>query len=508
MDRREFLKLAGALTASYVGSRALPKRISTGLTPAGMKKNVLIFVFDALTSRQMNLYGYERSNTSFFNKLAQKALVYHNHYATGNFTVPGTASLLTGTLPWTHRGYHAFGTPLERFQQQNLFSLFNRTHHTIAASQNNLVTILLEEFRQHIEMIVPKPEISLSGRLLSNRIHRGNLVTLWGELVIRDSDNPLNSSLFFSLFDRQDFMKDLEARSKEYAQLYPYGIPITNGGYTYTLDYVFRKIENRLNIQPSPYFGYFHLWPPHEPYRPSAVQVGQYLDAKQLPTKPLHPLGTDLPPDVLSQLHDQYDEFIAYLDVEFEKFFYRLEASGALENTILILTSDHGQIFERGVHGHETPLLYESLLKIPLLVLTPGQYQRSDIYTPTSAVDILPTLASMNGLEIPEWTEGKILPGFTMEQSDGERNIIAIEAKENSKFANLTIGTVSVRKGSYKFIYYMGYENYSDRWELYNLDNDPEELDDISTISPGLVKDLRQIILDEISASNARFRQI
>ena len=505
IDRREFLKLSGSLVASYLGSQILHTDTHPSIFHANDTKNVLIFVFDALPSRQMSLYGYDRSTTPFFKKLAGQALVYHNHYATGNFTVPGTTSLLTGTLPWTHRGYHAFGVPLKRFKQENLFSVFQPTHNTFAASQNSLANILLEDFQDHIDELVPKLEISLNGSLLSSSGHNDDLISKWGELVIRDSDNPLNSSLFFSLFDRQKFMNDLEAYSNQYADRFPYGIPISNSGYTYTLEDVFTKLETKLKAQKPPYLGYIHLWPPHEPYRPSIIQAGRYLDGMKFPEKPLHPLGTDLSPRALEENHTKYDEFIAYLDAEFERFMTRLKASGTLDNTIVILTSDHGQLFERGVHGHETPLLYESLLKIPLLILQPGQTARTDIYSPTSAIDLLPTLASLCGIVPPAWAEGEILPGVEPATQARNRTIFAIEAKENSKFANFSICTIALREGAYKFIYYQGYKNYSDRWELYNLENDPEEMEDLSAVYPQLAKDFREIIINEVETSNQRY---
>ncbi len=78
----------------------------------------------------------------------------------------------------------------------------------------------------------------------------------------------------------------------------------------------------------------------------------------------------------------------------------------------MIFSSDHGEMFERGTHGHSTPLLYEPVIRVPLLISSPGQLERKDIHTLTSNVDILPTLAHISGLPVPDWAEGEVLPGL------------------------------------------------------------------------------------------------
>ncbi len=78
----------------------------------------------------------------------------------------------------------------------------------------------------------------------------------------------------------------------------------------------------------------------------------------------------------------------------------------------MIVTSDHGELFERGELGHATALMYAPVTHIPLLISAPKQQARSDFHSVTSNVDLLPTLLNIAGKEIPEWVEGKILPGF------------------------------------------------------------------------------------------------
>jgi len=80
-NRRDFLKLAGALPLGLFTSK-LDKHFSL----QSDKKNVVIVVFDAFSAYNMSLYGYPRETTPNITRLAERATVYHNHYATSNFT--------------------------------------------------------------------------------------------------------------------------------------------------------------------------------------------------------------------------------------------------------------------------------------------------------------------------------------------------------------------------------------------------------------------------------------
>ena len=91
--RRDFLKLASLLPVSYFVSPLL--RLTQGKTQV-THPNIIILVFDAWSAQNISLYGYPRKTTPNLDRFAEKATVYHNHFTGGTFTVPGTASLLTG----------------------------------------------------------------------------------------------------------------------------------------------------------------------------------------------------------------------------------------------------------------------------------------------------------------------------------------------------------------------------------------------------------------------------
>jgi arylsulfatase A-like enzyme len=195
-----------------------------------------------------------------------------------------------------------------------------------------------------------------------------------------------------------------------------------------------------------------------------------------------------------------FDEFILYADAEFHRFYKSLEASGALKNSWVILTSDHGEMFERGVQGHMTELLYEPLVRIPLVIFEPGQQPRKDIYSRTSSVDVIPTLLKITGQDIPEWCEGEVLPPYRDSEPDPARSIFALEAKHNVQDRSITNGTGMIVKEQYKLIHYTGFKSFDEgesKYELFDLENDPEEINNIAKANLNKTYEL----IDELRAT-------
>jgi arylsulfatase len=209
--------------------------------------------------------------------------------------------------------------------------------------------------------------------------------------------------------------------------------------------------------------------------------------------------------EFLNEQRRFYDEYIAFVDAEFGRFVDFLDRSGVLEDTYFIVTSDHGQLFEREIHGHVTSTLYEPLIHIPLLISKPGQKEREDVLTPTSSVDLLPTLAHIAGKPFPDWCEGQILPTFHQTNPESGRSIYTVEAKMNPKSTSLKVGTVSIMKDRYKLVHYFGYEAKKDDYEFYDLENDPEELEDLYPSRGKLATELKAELLAKLYDVNRAF---
>jgi choline-sulfatase len=174
----------------------------------------------------------------------------------------------------------------------------------------------------------------------------------------------------------------------------------------------------------------------------------------------------------------------------------------------VIVTSDHGELFERGELGHATALMYAPVTHIPLLISAPGQTTRSDFHSVTSNVDLLPTILHNTGKEIPQWVEGKLLPGFDgAEHAEADRSIFPVMAKDNAAFQSITHATFAMIKGPYELLFYTGYRGHTDRFELYHLQEDPDELQDLFSKDITTAAQMKDELLEAIHAANRNFQK-
>jgi len=507
ITRRDFLKLAGVLPVSVAAPRFL-NSLDTWNTAQSQPQNMVVIVFDAWSAYHLSLYGYQRDTTPNIARLAERAVVYHNHYAGGNYTTPGTASLLTGTHPWSHRAFQPGGQVAEAFVQKNVFAAFEN-YYRLTYSHNLWANILLRQFKNDLENYIPKGKYFLAEReSQTNQVPYLSRDKIIQTLFSNDQDIAQVSwarameskpegyaySLFLSPLYQKYRNWVYESQLAEIKALFPRGIPRDDYD-EFVLEEAIDGIGNVLTTTPQPFMGYFHFWPPHAPYNTHRDFIRRfYQDGYELPEKPLDLFG-----DKSTKTYNdtEYDEYILYVDREFGRFYDHLEKNHLLENTVLVLTSDHGELFERGIEGHRTPVLYEPVVRVPLLIFEPGRDSRTDVYANTSAVDVLPTLLYLTGQKAADWTEGRMLPPYAPDEQD--RMIYVVHAEKSEQFGPLTIATLAMVKGDYKLTYFFGYKELSpggERIELYNLKTDPDELNNLYEVE----KELAQELLAELKA--------
>lgn len=500
-SRRDFLKLAGLASGAVAMSQFVPQ----SLRRQSDAPNVIILVFDAMSARNLSLYGYKRETTPNLQKFAERSNVYHNHHAGGNFTTPGTASLLTGTYPWTHRAFNIAGEVERDHVEHNIFTAFGDKYHRLAFSQNLLANYFFGQFANDIETILPASSFSLIEQVTGEAFKKDlpSAFRSFDNFLFQDGTPP--ASLVFGLADRI-LLRSKEARTN--SDDYRNGLPRAGDHpIFFQLKDVFNGVDEtvtELNAG-GPYLAYLHLWAPHAPYKPSKEFDKLFQDNFHPVRKPDHRFGDHVQYYKLNGRRQNYDEFIANVDSEFGRVIDMLEKRGMLDNSYVVVVSDHGESLERGVDGHVTKLLYEPLTHIPLLISAPGQQTRQDIYAPTNNVDILPTLLHLTGHPVPDWTEGTLLPSLGGTE-DMERSLFTVEAKGNIAYAPLTRTTVAMIKGNYKMIYYTGYEA-KPSFELYDLAEDYEELNDIFPGQPSFARALKDELLEKLDSANAKYRK-
>lgn len=480
ISRRDFLKLAGLglATAAGLGQAAKLRTLASPFSSqaTALRPNILILVFDSLSALHLPVYGYQRNTTPNMARFANRSLVYHHHYSSGSFTSPGTASILTGVYPWQHRALHMHGTVLDEFADKNLFSLTPSEYYKAGYSHNLLAVSLMAQFKKHIHLLKPTRDLSLMDPQLADRLFSKDAnVAYWSEqLALRGNGDDPPTALFGGLIYQASRWLQKRIATRPIQADFPLGVPNLNDIY-FILEDAADWIIEEVSAMPQPYLSYFHVLPPHEPYFPHKDFVGVFADHYKPLVKPESFFTQNFSSSDLHRAQREYDEYLAYADHEFGRILDALEEQGVFDNTVVILTSDHGQLFERGIHGHVTPVLYEALIHIPLIISVPGLAKRQDIQTTTGNVDLLPTILSLTGQPIPDWIEGQVLPGLGGAEND-QRIVYNMDAKSSPKVGPLSSMTVSIHRGSDKLVYYQRYRNYSDGNELFNLKNDPDEL--------------------------------
>lgn len=505
ISRRDFIRLGwSALQTAFVSS------IVSGSGQADERRfvsqpNIVVLICDAMSAHNLSLYAYPRKTTPNLEKWAERAFVYHNHYANGNYTTPGTSSLLTGLNPWTHRAVNQSAIVKKGLSLHNIFHLLGNDYFKMAYTQNYWANYLLDQFVADIDSLLPFSEFGLTDGNIANLKFNNDLPTFHRaiEKMLYYGNSLFLSFLSGLYYERQTSTKQIRN--------YPIGLP-TASIYrnTFTMEDLFNGIREtiiELDKQQPLFFSYFHIFPPHQPYKPNKFFYGMFDNDgyKPVPKKD-HPLARGISGEGQNEELNNYDAFIANLDLEIGRLLESLEDQGILDRTYFIIASDHGEIFERGMKGHGSALLYEPLIRTPLLILPPGNQTRRDFTNLTSNIDLLPTLLNIAGQSIPDTCEGKLLPGLGGVE-DPQRNVFAMDAVKSSAHKPFEIASYAMIKGKYKLIHYEGYPNkYHDYDEFYDLETDPEEMQNKFS-KPRLAetaKEMKRELLDAIQSANEK----
>lgn len=474
--RRDFLKFSGVFPLSFAAPEFL-KRIDL----QQRQQNVIVIVLDALSAYNISLYGYQRETMPNLARLAKQAVVYHNHYANSNFTTPGTASLLTGVAPWTHRAFKGNSKVISPFDKKNFFSAF-QNYYSIAFTHNGWAYTLLKQFRKELDELIPSKDLFLKSynNFVPSLFENDNDIASVSWIRAMQAERGIFAySLFLSRLYKWLQQRNLEKQMVQF----PRGLPTAGANFDFLLEDAIDYIGEGVSAVHQPFVGYFHFLPPHSPYNTSVDFYNAFKgDNFATVDKPIDIFAKEMSQSVVDQRRAEYDEFLLYCDKHFARLYNHLEMSGLLENTWIVLTSDHGELFERGIIGHTTEVLYEPVLRVPLVIFEPGRTEGMDIHIPTSSIDVLPTMLQVTGNAIPGWIEGNILPPYTTTALDYDRSIVAVRAKNNEQDAPLTQASTMMLKDSFKLHYYFGYPEISSEGmvKLFDLKSDPEELNDIS----------------------------
>lgn len=506
ISRRDFLKLSGLLPLG-LASPWLASTLSRLQASPGNGQNILLVVFDALSARNVSFLGYERNTMPKLHRLAKRAVVYHNHFAAGNFTSSGTASLLTGVYPWTHRAIQFRSRLSPRLNRRTFFTAFG-DNYRFAYTHNPWAYIVLRPLGPQIDDLVPVEQLYLADttgfikNLLSNDQDIGEVA--W----TRGTSLEVDGSAYSLLLSHPITAMEDAASPPGLRARFPRGLPGYGATSTFVIERAVDWLGDKLASTPQPFFGYFHLLPPHAPYRTRNDFVDRFKDdGYEPPQKPLDLFSLGEVPDEALRRRS-YDEYLLYVDAEFSRLYARLESMGLLENTWLVFTSDHGEIFERGLKEHGTPTLYQPEIRVPLVIFEPGRSLGTEIHVPTSAVDVLPTLEHLSGRKVSSWTEGVVLPPYGDARTNDDLGVYTLMAAHNDPTRPIHVATAMIVKGGYKLHYYTGYDELggADLVKLFDLEADPEELSDVASLHRETAAEFLGELKGKIADADEAFR--
>jgi Tfp pilus assembly protein PilF len=202
-------------------------------------------------------------------------------------------------------------------------------------------------------------------------------------------------------------------------------------------------------------FVWIHLYDPHDPYEPPAPYAAQYAK-------------------------DPYSGEIAYADAQIAKLLSLLKRQGRYQNAAIILLADHGEGL--GEHGENTHgiFLYDSTLRIPLVVKLPKNDRAgAAVADQVSTIDVFPTIMELAGAATPSSLEGRSLLASARPKS----RVVISETDYPLRFGWAPIKSARTVGGKYID---------APRPEYYELSNDPGEKENIYTPWNAEVQSLRE----------------
>ncbi len=152
------------------------------------------------------------------------------------------------------------------------------------------------------------------------------------------------------------------------------------------------------------HFLFMHLLDPHWPYLPPREFIERFGPRPRDISDLQDLIARSKPPPSDRETHEiiqLYDGEIAYTDQELGRFFAELKMLGLYEDSMIIVTADHGEAFYEHGHWQHSQTLYDEVVRIPLIVKWPGGSAGSRVASLVSQVDIFPSLLEAAGIEPP-----------------------------------------------------------------------------------------------------------
>lgn len=257
-------------------------------------------------------------------------------------------------------------------------------------------------------------------------------------------------------------------------------------------------VSNWIRESSRPFFAWAHFMDIHWPYHlEESLRTAEDISQAWRDMGHLHRVnwnGAAINAAQRTHYLELYKRAVQYTDGQIGRLLESLDREGLMDDTVIILISDHGEEFlERGRWGHFETNLYDEILHIPFILHHP-RFGRGRVVTrQVRTLDIMPTILELGGCELPDGMEGmSLVPWLRGEEAESLESI--------SEMWRVSRHIVAIRDGFFKYIWD---SQHPDREELYNLLEDPGERQNVAADYPELTRHFREKLEDHLRRAAA-----
>lgn len=407
--------------------------------------NVILISLDTLRADRLGCYGYEKNTSPAIDRFAEKALLFENSFSNASWTLPSHMSLMTSMYPKQH-GVRDQDSRLSRDKKTLAEALRDEGYRTAAFTAGYLVSAVFgfdRGFEVYMEEYNTKKENPDHGWRLK---HVAKNLMFWLE---ENKDEKF--FLFVHCYDTHEpFIA--HTYMEKFEEDYDGRLDFLNNRAAFNASPEYKKYKEYVE-------GYFNI---NIFYR-EIINKGR-IEMRE--------------PDI-GHIRALYDNEVRYVDYYFGKLMDELTSMGLMDNTVIIVWSDHGQeLLERGRIQHGGSL-HDEIIGVPLIVYIPGM-DGGRTAALAQGIDIAPTILDILGIQSP--------PGFMgvplLSTKRGNNPFVAAQQKRVN----------ALRTGEYKLLVH---NKTKDVW-LFDLGKDPGEMNNIAAGHPELVNDLKAALFNEL----------
>jgi len=462
--------------------------------------NLIIIMIDSLRADHLGCYGNKEVKTPNIDEFSKYSVLFEHFYPEGLPTVQVRRAIFTGryTFPWRdYRPSKDMDIIIPGWQPLKEDDITISEILSGEGYYSALITDTLHLF---------KPGMNYHRYFGVFRFIRGQTFDKYGSLV--DSDQTIDKYIKPSM--RQTDAEDTVTNKIKGLKQYLANTTDRRVEEDYFAPRVFREGMRWLeeNRGKDKLFLWLDVFDPHEPWDPPKHYTDMY-DPDYKGKEIIWPKGGDssyLTVEELNHIKALYKGEVTMVDKWFGYFIDKVIDLGMWSNSLIMVLSDHGHPFsEHGIMMKEYSHLYEEMIRVPLIIKYPGEnhagmrveeiVQTPDILpTILNILDIKKTIRSIQGEDIDQIITGKKekLRDYAI---CGMMERVCVKDK---KWKLLTV----LKEEDYPFYRYNPLTTYKqDTPELYDLEQDPEEKNNIAHINPGKVKELESKLQDFLRSS-------